>query len=86
MTPHRIRRIILDNGLRVLLAPDDATPAVGIAVHYAVGFRTEPAGRSGLAHLFEHLVFQGAAAFPRAITCGSSRTPAAGATRAPGRT
>lgn len=65
MTPHRIRRIILDNGLRVLLAPDDATPAVGIAVHYAVGFRTEPAGRSGLAHLFEHLVFQGGGSVPR---------------------
>ncbi|GAA5205764.1 pitrilysin family protein [Streptomyces thinghirensis] len=33
--------------------------SVGVAVHYGVGFRTEPEGRTGLAHLFEHLVFQG---------------------------
>lgn len=34
-------------------------PAVGVAMHYAVGFRDEPEGRSGFAHLFEHLMFQG---------------------------
>jgi predicted Zn-dependent peptidase len=49
----------LDNGLRVLIAPDRSAPVVGIAVLYDVGFRSEPQGRTGFAHLFEHLMFQG---------------------------
>jgi predicted Zn-dependent peptidase len=49
----------LDNGLRVVLAPDRSAPVVGIAVLYDVGFRSEPEGRTGFAHLFEHLMFQG---------------------------
>ncbi|WP_420849111.1 M16 family metallopeptidase [Parafrankia soli] len=49
----------LDNGLRVLLAPDRTAPVVAVAVHYDVGFRSEPEGRTGFAHLFEHLMFQG---------------------------
>jgi len=53
---HRLR-----NGLRVILAPDRAAPVVGIAVLYDVGFRSEPEGRTGFAHLFEHLMFQGSA-------------------------
>ncbi|MFE0802324.1 M16 family metallopeptidase [Streptomyces sp. NPDC058812] len=55
----QLRRLVLDNGLRVLLAPNTVGASVGVAVHYGVGFRTEPEGRTGLAHLFEHLVFQG---------------------------
>jgi predicted Zn-dependent peptidase len=51
----------LDNGLRVVLAPDRTVPVVGIAVLYDVGFRSEPEGRTGFAHLFEHLMFQGSA-------------------------
>ncbi|UQX89723.1 insulinase family protein [Jatrophihabitans telluris] len=51
----------LGNGLRVVLAPDRAAPVVGIAVLYDVGFRSEPEGRTGFAHLFEHLMFQGSA-------------------------
>jgi zinc protease len=51
----------LANGLRVVLAPDRAAPVVGIAVLYDVGFRSEPLGRTGFAHLFEHLMFQGSA-------------------------
>jgi zinc protease len=51
----------LDNGLRVLLAPDRTAPVVGIAVLYDVGMRSEPEGRTGFAHLFEHLMFQGSA-------------------------
>lgn len=47
------------NGLRVLIVPDPATPVVGVAVHVDVGFRSEPEGRTGFAHLFEHLMFQG---------------------------
>jgi zinc protease len=56
---YELRRIVLDNGLRVLLAPDRTSPVVGVAVHYDVGFRSEPEGRTGFAHLFEHLMFQG---------------------------
>jgi zinc protease len=54
-------RRTLDNGLRVLLAPDRGAPVVGIAVYYDVGIRSEPKGRTGFAHLFEHLMFQGSA-------------------------
>lgn len=51
----------LRNGLRIVLAPDRRAPVVGIALHYDVGFRSEPEGRTGFAHLFEHLMFQGSA-------------------------
>jgi predicted Zn-dependent peptidase len=51
----------LPNGLRVVVAPDRSAPVVGIAVLYDVGFRSEPEGRTGFAHLFEHLMFQGSA-------------------------
>ncbi|MDQ1732907.1 MAG: zinc protease [Pseudonocardiales bacterium] len=51
----------LGNGLRVVLAPDRSAPVVGISVLYDVGFRSEPEGRTGFAHLFEHLMFQGSA-------------------------
>jgi len=54
-----IERARLDNGLRVLLAPDRTAPVVAVSVHYDVGFRSEPEGRTGFAHLFEHLMFQG---------------------------
>ena len=51
----------LANGLRVVVAPDRSAPVVGIAVLYDVGIRSEPEGRTGFAHLFEHLMFQGSA-------------------------
>ncbi|MDT7561982.1 MAG: zinc protease, partial [Pseudonocardiales bacterium] len=54
-----LHRFTLPNGLRVLLAPDPSTPVVAVAVHVDVGFRSEPEGRTGFAHLFEHLMFQG---------------------------
>ncbi len=54
-----LHRATLSNGLRVLISPDPATPVVGVAVHVDVGFRSEPEGRTGFAHLFEHLMFQG---------------------------
>jgi zinc protease len=54
-----LRRYVLDNGLRVVLAPDPASTAVAVAVYYGVGFRSETKGRTGFAHLFEHLMFQG---------------------------
>ncbi|MGH3467212.1 MAG: aldehyde dehydrogenase family protein, partial [Thermocrispum sp.] len=54
-----IEKFTIDNGLRVVLAPDTTTPVVGVSVHYDVGYRSEPVGRTGFAHLFEHLMFQG---------------------------
>ncbi len=56
-----IERLTLDNGLRVVLAPDRSAAVVGVAVYYDVGMRSEPEGRTGFAHLFEHLMFQGSA-------------------------
>jgi len=49
----------LDNGLQVVLSPDTSAPVVIVAVYYHVGMRLEPRGRTGFAHLFEHLMFQG---------------------------
>ncbi|HEX2836422.1 MAG TPA: pitrilysin family protein [Thermoanaerobaculia bacterium] len=49
----------LDNGLKVVLSPDHTAPTVSIAVYYGIGFRVEPRDRTGFAHLFEHLMFQG---------------------------
>src|SRR5919205_3822802 len=54
-----LRRETLSNGLRVVLSPDRSAPVVAVGLHYDVGFRSEPQGRTGFAHLFEHLMFQG---------------------------
>lgn len=51
----------LPNGLRVVVSEDHAAPVVTVAVYYNVGFRIEPKGRTGFAHLFEHMMFQGSA-------------------------
>lgn len=55
-TEHR-----LANGLRVVLSEDHQTPVAAVCLWYDVGSRHEVAGRTGLAHLFEHLMFQGSA-------------------------
>jgi zinc protease len=55
----------LENGLRVVIAPDEAAPLVTVGVYYRIGFRLEPRGRSGFAHLFEHMMFQGSANAPK---------------------
>ncbi|MEV7010913.1 pitrilysin family protein [Streptosporangium sp. NPDC051022] len=60
-TGYHIERLTLGNGLRVVLAPEPGSPVVGVAVVYGVGIRSEPEGRTGFAHLFEHLMFQGSA-------------------------
>ncbi|HEX5740121.1 MAG TPA: pitrilysin family protein [Pilimelia sp.] len=60
-TRYPVERFTLDNGLRVVLSPDRGVPVVGVAVVYDVGIRSEPEGRTGFAHLFEHLMFQGSA-------------------------
>ncbi len=49
----------LDNGLKVVLSPDHTAPKAIIAIYYGIGFRVEPRDRTGFAHLFEHLMFQG---------------------------
>jgi len=49
----------LPNGLRVVLSPDHASTTVVIGVYYRIGFRIEPRDRTGFAHLFEHMMFQG---------------------------
>jgi len=49
----------LDNGLKVILSPDATAPTVVVAVYYNIGFRIEPKDRTGFAHLFEHMMFQG---------------------------
>jgi predicted Zn-dependent peptidase len=56
-----IERQTLDNGLRVVVNADHTVPTVAIAVYYDVGSRNEERGRSGFAHLFEHLMFEGSA-------------------------
>lgn len=49
----------LDNGLKVILSPDNTSPTAIVAVYYNIGFRLEPKDRTGFAHLFEHMMFQG---------------------------
>jgi zinc protease len=55
----------LKNGLRVVIAPDTMAPVVTVGVYYKIGFRLEPQGRSGFAHLFEHMMFQGSENAPK---------------------
>ena len=49
----------LPNGLKVVVSEDKSAPVVLVELMYNVGFRTEPKGRTGFAHLFEHMMFQG---------------------------
>src|SRR5215469_13155150 len=51
----------LPNGLRVVLSTDHTAPTVCVGVYYHIGFRIEPRDRTGFAHLFEHMMFQGSA-------------------------
>jgi predicted Zn-dependent peptidase len=75
----------LDNGLTVVVSEDHSSPTVGVSVVYHVGMRLEPRNRTGFAHLFEHLMFEGTpnapeGAFDRVITGGGGRNN--GSTRA----
>jgi len=54
-----VEHTTLANGLRVVVSPDRTAPFVTVGVYYQIGFRLEPRGRSGFAHLFEHMMFQG---------------------------
>ena len=51
-------RLVLDNGLTVLVHSDHSTPTVFVGMWYGVGSKDEPEGKTGFAHLFEHLMFQ----------------------------
>ncbi|WP_030488137.1 M16 family metallopeptidase [Micromonospora chokoriensis] len=57
--PWPIQTSRLDNGLRVVVSEDRTAPAVAVNLWYDVGSRHEPAGQTGFAHLFEHLMFEG---------------------------
>ena len=68
----------LDNGLTVVVSEDHSSPTVGVSVVYHVGMRLEPRDRTGFAHLFEHLMFEGTpnakeGVFDRVITGGGGR-------------
>ncbi len=59
LQPLKLEQYALDNGLRVVLNQDNTAPVVTVAVYYDVGSRNERQGRTGFAHLFEHMMFQG---------------------------
>jgi zinc protease len=59
-----IERYTLDNGLRVVLSQDGTLPVTAVNLWYGVGSRNERPGRTGLAHLFEHMMFQGSQNVP----------------------
>jgi predicted Zn-dependent peptidase len=66
LSPTPIKQFTLQNGLRVVLSPDSAVPVVSVALYYDVGSRNEKTGRTGFAHLFEHMMFQGSENVPKA--------------------
>ncbi|HEY0113199.1 MAG TPA: pitrilysin family protein [Allosphingosinicella sp.] len=57
----------LPNGLKVVLSRDAAVPTATVGIYYGIGFRIEPRNRTGFAHLFEHLMFQGSANAPKGV-------------------
>ncbi|HYH86507.1 MAG TPA: pitrilysin family protein [Pyrinomonadaceae bacterium] len=61
-----IEQFTLANGLRVVLSEDHSVPVVSVSVYYDVGSRNEREGRTGFAHLFEHMMFQGSENVPKA--------------------
>src|SRR6476660_8926451 len=56
-----IHRRTLPNGMRVVVSPDHTVPNITVNIWYGVGSRHETVGRTGFAHLFEHLMFEGSA-------------------------
>jgi predicted Zn-dependent peptidase len=57
----------LENGLTVVVSEDHTSPTVGVSVVYKIGMRREPQGRTGFAHLFEHMMFQGTPTAPKGV-------------------
>jgi predicted Zn-dependent peptidase len=66
LSPTPLQQFALANGLRVILCEDHAVPVVSVALYYDVGSRNEKIGRTGFAHLFEHMMFQGSENVPKA--------------------
>ena len=66
LPPTPIEQFSLKNGLRVVFNRDNTIPVVSVAVYYNVGSRDERRGRTGFAHLFEHMMFQGSENVPKA--------------------
>ncbi|HEY3040460.1 MAG TPA: pitrilysin family protein [Pyrinomonadaceae bacterium] len=66
LSPTPLQQFSLANGLRVILCEDHAVPVVSVALYYDVGSRNERIGRTGFAHLFEHMMFQGSENVPKA--------------------
>ncbi len=60
-----VERHTLANGLRIVLSHDTSVPVVAVNLWYGVGSRNEQAGRTGFAHLFEHMMFQGSEHVPK---------------------
>jgi len=59
LPPIKYQEMTLKNGMRVIMHVDKSTPIVAVNVWYHVGSKNEVAGRTGFAHLFEHMMFQG---------------------------
>src|SRR5512139_1925448 len=62
-----IEKYKLKNGMRVILSPDRSVPVVTVYMIYGVGARAEEKGRTGFAHLFEHMMFQGSENAPKGV-------------------
>ena len=59
MTQVEFKKLILSNGLEVIIHQDHSLPIVAVNVWYHVGSKNERVGRTGFAHLFEHMMFEG---------------------------
>lgn len=57
----------LPNGLIVVVSEDHSAPTFGLCISYGIGFRLEPEGRTGFAHLFEHMMFEGTPNAPKGV-------------------
>jgi predicted Zn-dependent peptidase len=57
----------LSNGLVVVVSEDHSAPTFGLCMSYGIGFRLEPEGRTGFAHLFEHMMFEGTPNAPKGV-------------------
>jgi len=57
----------LSNGLIVVVSEDHSAPTFGLCISYGIGFRLEPEGRTGFAHLFEHMMFEGTPNSPKGV-------------------
>ena len=83
MPPLPLRDRTLANGLRVISIPDRLTATAAVQVWYRVGSKDDPEGRSGFAHLFEHLMFKGTRQMPPEMFDRLTRTSAASTTPSP---